>query len=80
MVVYCSFYEAPGCRHRISSNASTTEEATIVANLILDTEIMEGILEKEGVAGLVVIDEEYRAAVDEQVKKIMAAVSAKAKV
>lgn len=71
-----SFYEAPGCRHRISSNASTTEEASIIANIILDTDILEGILEKEGVAGLVIIDEEYRAVVEEQMKKVMAAASA----
>lgn len=55
-----SFYEAPGCRHRISDNASATEEASIFVTLVLETEKLEGILEKEGVAGLVIIDEEYR--------------------
>ncbi|KAE9375129.1 hypothetical protein N431DRAFT_334688 [Stipitochalara longipes BDJ] len=67
-----SFYEAPGCRHRISDNASQTQEASIIATLIMDTETMEGILEKDGVAGLVVIDEEYRAQVVEQMKKLQA--------
>lgn len=67
-----SFYEAPGCRHRISDNASQTEEATILASLIMDTETMEGILEKQGVAGLVVIDEEYVSQVMEQMAKLQA--------
>lgn len=67
-----SFYEAPGCRHRISDNASQTQEASIVATLIMDTEIMEGIIETGGAAGLVVIDEEYRAQVVEQMKKLQA--------
>jgi uncharacterized RmlC-like cupin family protein len=67
-----SFYEAPRCRHRISDNASQTEEASIIATLIMDTETMEGIIEKEGVAGLVVIDEEYREQVMEQMMKLQA--------
>src|SRR3978361_583636 len=54
-----SFYEAPGCRHRISDNASKTEEAIIMVTFVLETEKMESILEKEGIPGLVVIDEEY---------------------
>jgi quercetin dioxygenase-like cupin family protein len=67
-----SFYEAPGCRHRISDNASQTEEASIIATLIMDTETMEGIIKKDGAAGLVVIDEEYRAQVTEQMEKLHA--------
>ncbi|KAK9327477.1 hypothetical protein V1520DRAFT_348714 [Lipomyces starkeyi] len=67
-----SFYEAPGCRRRISDNASKTEEASIIATLILDAEKMDAIIEKEGAAGLVVIDEEYREAVMEQMKKLQA--------
>lgn len=65
-----SFYEAPGCRHRISSNASRTEEASIIATMILDTEKMDAIIEKDGAAGLVVIDEQWREAVEEQMKKV----------
>jgi quercetin dioxygenase-like cupin family protein len=65
-----SFYEAPGCRHRISDNASQTEAASIIATFIMDTETMEGIIEKEGVAGLVIIDEEYREQVMEQMTKL----------
>lgn len=65
-----SFYEAPGCRHWISDNASETEEASIIAMLMLNTEKMDDIIEKEGVAGLVVIDEEYRGAVKAQMGKL----------
>lgn len=55
-----SFYEAPGCRHRISDNASETEEAIIFATFIMESEKAEKILETEGVLGLVVIDDEYK--------------------
>ena len=51
-----SFHEMPGCHHKISDNASTTEEAVILATLVVDTEV----LDKGGVEALVVIDEEYR--------------------
>jgi len=54
-----TFMEAPGCRHKISDNASTTESATLVATLIVDTKVVE----ENGIEGLVVIDEEYRAMV-----------------
>ena len=67
-----SFYEAPGCRHRISDNASQTEEAVIIATLILETETMDTIIDQAGVSGLVVIDEEYRGQVIEQMAKMQA--------
>jgi quercetin dioxygenase-like cupin family protein len=67
-----SFYEAPGCRHRISDNASQTEEASIIATLILETEVMDSLMEQAGAAGLVVIDEEYREQVMEQMAKLQA--------
>jgi hypothetical protein len=67
-----SFYEAPGCRHRISDNASETEEASILATLILETETMDSLMEQAGIAGLVVIDEEYREQVMEQMAKMQA--------
>jgi hypothetical protein len=51
-----SFFENPGCRHRISDNASETELASIVATLIVDSKVVEEV----GIQGLVVIDEEYR--------------------
>ncbi|KAE9976242.1 hypothetical protein BLS_007870 [Venturia inaequalis] len=68
-----SFYEAPGCRHRISDNASKTEEARILVTFVLETDVIEAILEKDGVAGLVMIDEEYRGVVVEQMEKMKAA-------
>lgn len=70
-----SFYEAPGCRHRISDNASMTEEASILATFVLETERLERILETEGPMGLVVIDEEYRDVVLAQMKKMQAEAS-----
>ena len=51
-----SFFENPGCRHRISDNASKEEEAVIVASLVVDTSVVE----ENGVDGLVVVDEEWR--------------------
>jgi hypothetical protein len=51
-----TFFEAPGCHHKVSDNYSATEEAQILASLVVDTEIME----KGGVEALVEIDEEYR--------------------
>lgn len=50
-----SWFEAPGCHHRISDNASATEPATIMATMITDTDRYE----KEGMAALIQIDEEY---------------------
>lgn len=35
-----SFFEYPGCRHRISDNASSTEPASIVATLIVGESII----------------------------------------
>nr|OQO27861.1 hypothetical protein B0A51_04830 [Rachicladosporium sp. CCFEE 5018] len=65
-----SFYEAPGCRHRISDNASKTEAASILATLVMETAKADSIIEAHGPFGLVVIDEEYL----EAVMKKMAAV------
>lgn len=50
-----TFYEAPGCHHRISNNASTTEPATLMANMVLDTDK----LEREGMDAIIQIDKEY---------------------
>jgi quercetin dioxygenase-like cupin family protein len=65
-----SFYEAPGCWHRVSDNASKTEEATLLVNFIIDTEVVEKILAENGFNGLVVIDEEYREAVKAQLENL----------
>ncbi|KAJ5988095.1 hypothetical protein N7481_003305 [Penicillium waksmanii] len=51
-----SWYEAPGCHHRISSNASQTESAAFFVNFVLDSEK----LEQEGPSVLVQYDEEYK--------------------
>ncbi|KAJ5118298.1 RmlC-like cupin domain-containing protein [Penicillium atrosanguineum] len=51
-----TWYEAPGCHHRISDNASMTEPAVLFANLVLDTDV----LERDGMNALIQIDEEYR--------------------
>lgn len=51
-----AWYEAPGCHHRINDNASKTEEAVVLANMIVDTEA----LDKDGMAALLQIDQEYQ--------------------
>ncbi|KAG9228545.1 hypothetical protein BJ875DRAFT_477206 [Amylocarpus encephaloides] len=60
-----SFKEHPGCRHRISDNASTTEPARIVATMIVDTKVVDD----GGIQGLVIIDEEYREMVEAKQKE-----------
>jgi len=61
-----TFTEHPGCRHVISDNASATEPAEIVATMIVDTKVVDD----GGIEGLVVIDEEYREAVKQQMGKV----------
>ncbi|KAJ5726941.1 hypothetical protein N7493_005968 [Penicillium malachiteum] len=51
-----TWYEAPGCHHRISDNASKTEPAVLFATLILETSVFE----RDGMDALIQIDEEYR--------------------
>ena len=65
-----SFFEAPGCKHRISDNASETEEASVIATFMIVTEKLKGILEKDGVMGLVVIDDEWREPVLRQMERM----------
>ncbi|QKX54802.1 uncharacterized protein TRUGW13939_01891 [Talaromyces rugulosus] len=50
-----TWFEAPGCHHRISNNASETEPATVIATMITDTDAFE----RDGMAALIQIDEEY---------------------
>ena len=66
-----SFFEAPGCRHRISDNLSQTEEAILLVTMVLETEKVEALMEKQGPAGLTLIDEEYRQVVMEHMMKRM---------
>ena len=51
-----TWHEAPGCHHRISANASPTEPASLMVAMVLDSETYE----REGMAALIQIDEEYR--------------------
>lgn len=51
-----TWYEAPGCHHKISANHSETEPAKLLATFIVDTDV----LKKEGMAALLQVDEEYR--------------------
>lgn len=51
-----SWYEAPGCHHRISANASQTEPAAFFVNFIIDSET----LEREGPSVLLQYDAEYK--------------------
>jgi quercetin dioxygenase-like cupin family protein len=51
-----SWYEAPGCHHRVSANSNATEPAAFFVTFVLDS----GLLEKKGPSVLVHIDEEYR--------------------
>jgi hypothetical protein len=60
-----TFTENPGCRHKISDNASATEPAIMVATFVVDTKVVD----KVGIEGLVVIDEEYKSMVAEAKQK-----------
>lgn len=51
-----SWFEAPGCHHKVSENDSYTESAKLLATMIVDTEVVE----KGGAAALVVYDDEYK--------------------
>lgn len=50
-----SWYEAPGCHHKTSDNASETEPAQMMASFIVDTKAME----EGGPDFFVQIDPEY---------------------
>jgi len=51
-----TWYEAPGCHHKISANASSTEPMTLLATFVVDSKVIE----EGGFEALVQIDEEYR--------------------
>ena len=55
-----SFYEAPGCHHKISDNDSATEKAVLFVAMVMDTKALEHIIKNDGYAGLVQVDEEYK--------------------
>ena len=50
-----SWYEAPGCHHRISANTSKTEPAAFFVNFVIDSEVLE-----RDPSVLLQIDEEYK--------------------
>lgn len=52
-----SWYEPPGCLHRVSDNNSKTEGAKFMATFVIKTEV----LEREGPGVLVQIEPEYAA-------------------
>jgi hypothetical protein len=49
-----SWFEAPGCHHRISDHASATESATLITTLVTDNDKYE----KDRMAALVQTAEE----------------------
>lgn len=51
-----TWYEAPGCHHKISQNASQTEPLVLFATFVVETKVVE----ERGMEALVQIDEEYR--------------------
>ena len=61
-----SWYEAPGCYHRVSDNASKTEELVLLATFVLDSEV----LEREGPAALVQIDEEWKEGFEKKMQEL----------
>ncbi|KAF2813112.1 uncharacterized protein BDZ99DRAFT_249738 [Mytilinidion resinicola] len=50
-----AWYEAPGCHHKVSMNASEIEEYVIVASFVVESRVVE----EGGYAALVVVDPEY---------------------
>ncbi|KAI3316551.1 cupin domain-containing protein [Xylariaceae sp. AK1471] len=51
-----TWYEAPGCHHKLSDNYSKTEQAKLLATFIVDTQV----LEEQGMNALLQVDEEYK--------------------
>lgn len=50
-----TWYEAPGCHHKVSANFSKSEPAKILATFVVDTQVVED----GGLGALVQMDEEY---------------------
>jgi quercetin dioxygenase-like cupin family protein len=51
-----TWYEAPGCHHKVSSNASKTEPMMLLATFVVDKKVVE----EGGHAALVQVDEEFK--------------------
>ena len=54
------WYEAPGCRHVRSENASEEEEASFYANFVIDTEKLQGTDETTVASVLTILDVDPR--------------------
>lgn len=53
-----TWYEAPGCHHRMFQNSSSTEKAKVIATYVVETKVVaEG-----GFEALTIVDEECREA------------------
>ncbi|KAI5461849.1 hypothetical protein BGZ63DRAFT_356605, partial [Mariannaea sp. PMI_226] len=51
-----TWFEAPGCHHKVSDNYSLTDSTKLLATFVVDTEVVE----RGGIAALVEYDEEYK--------------------
>ena len=51
-----NWYEAPGCHHKVSANASKAEEMKLRASFVVETKVFE----EGGMGALVQVDEEYK--------------------
>ncbi|KAJ6491412.1 hypothetical protein C8R47DRAFT_450226 [Mycena vitilis] len=51
-----SWFEAPGCRHRVFENGSATEEAEALAVYVIDT----SVIEEGGYGALVLVEEDFQ--------------------
>jgi hypothetical protein len=59
------WYEAPGCYHRISDNASETERAVLLVTFVIKTQIFE----EHGLGVLVQVEPEYLEGAIEQMAR-----------
>jgi len=51
-----TWYEAPGCHHKVSANASETEPFVLLATFVVETKTVE----EGGMGALVVVDEGFQ--------------------
>lgn len=51
-----TWYEAPGCHHKVSDNYSQTDPLTLLVTFVVDKKVVE----EGGYAALVQVDEEYK--------------------
>ena len=51
-----TWYEAPGCHHKVSDNHSKTERMTLLATMVIDKKVVD----EEGPGAFLQLDEEYK--------------------